>query len=63
MHRELDLYPNVDQAIVLLTEGRKESNCVVVHLTSFRLAGPRERLGGASAEWRLAYAVLLGTTV
>ena len=36
MHRELDLYPDVDQAIVLLTEGRKESNRVVGHLTSFR---------------------------
>jgi len=24
MHRELDLYPEVDQAIVLLTEGRKK---------------------------------------
>jgi hypothetical protein len=35
MHRELDLYPEVDQAIVLLTEGRKKSNPVLGHLTSF----------------------------
>ncbi|MDT5366913.1 MAG: hypothetical protein QOC62_1344, partial [Mycobacterium sp.] len=28
MHRELDLYPDVDKAIVLLTEGRKKRNRV-----------------------------------